>query len=61
MKDKNIRKITVTGETGTYYVTIPKDIIRDVKWRRGQRVIVSKRGRRVIITELPRKSVGNKL
>ena len=50
--EKEIRKLTVTGSTGTYYVTIPKWMIRDLKWRRGQRIMVTQRGERLILEAL---------
>ena len=49
-KDKLVRKLTITGETRSYYVTLPKDIIRHLKWRKGQKLTVKRRGSRIIIS-----------
>jgi len=49
---EDIRKLTVTGKTDTYYLTIPKDIIRSLKWKKGDRKIVKQEGRRIVIENL---------
>jgi len=46
-----IRKITTTGNANTYYVTLPKETIRDLKWRKGQKVIVEQKGKEIIIRD----------
>ena len=51
MKNDNIRKLTVTGKTSTYYVTLPKDVIHDLKWKKGQKLIVEKKGKQIIIKD----------
>jgi len=38
VNSENIRKITVTGRE-TYAVTFPKDMIKRLGWRKGQRVV----------------------
>lgn len=38
-KDASIRKINKTGDY-SYYVTIPKEYIDKLKWRKGQKVKV---------------------
>ncbi|MCK5012913.1 MAG: hypothetical protein KAS66_03770 [Candidatus Omnitrophica bacterium] len=38
-KGQEVRKIGVTGKTNTYYVTLPKDVVRRLKWRKGQKVV----------------------
>lgn len=45
---ESIRKITKTSGY-TYYVTIPKNFIRDLGWRERQRVRVLKQGGRIVI------------
>lgn len=47
----NIRKINVTGGSDSYYVTIPKEIIRNLKWKKGQKVVVKQAGDFVMITD----------
>ena len=53
MKNQNVyvRKVTVTGETSSYYVTLPKKIVRDLDWRKGTIVQIRQRGRSVIVTK----------
>ena len=52
VSDKNnIRKITVTGNSGTYYVTLPKDLVRELKWRKGQKVIVTRQGNALVLED----------
>lgn len=49
-KDKAIRKITKTG-IYTYYVTIPREYIEELGWRKKQKVKVSKEGDKIIIED----------
>jgi len=49
LKDKNIRKILKNGDS--YAVTIPIELVRELKWREKQKVVVKKRGKGVIITD----------
>ncbi len=46
---ESIRKLTVTGEAGTYYVTLPKKIVRILDWRKGTIVSIKQKGSRIII------------
>ncbi len=46
---QNVRRITITGKTGTYYVTIPKDIVRNLNWQKGQEVVVEQDRDMVVI------------
>ena len=48
-QDDYARKITVTGETSSYYVTLPKRIIRNLYWRKWTIVYIRQRGRSIII------------
>ena len=47
--DKNIRKIY--KKSGSYGVTIPMEIIRALKIREGQKVVVKAKGRNIIISD----------
>lgn len=49
LKDKSIRKIQRSGDS--YAVTIPIEIINELKWKEKQRVVVKKRGAGVTITD----------
>ncbi len=41
------------NNTGTYTVTIPVNMIRDLKWRQGQRVVFENKGKTVVIKDAP--------
>jgi len=49
-RNKNIRKLTKTGGH-SIGVTIPIDMIRDLKWRERQKVVVKKVGKKIVITD----------
>ena len=51
MKKKHVRKLTITGKTGTYYVTLPKDMIRDLNRRKVQKLEVEARGDEIVIKD----------
>ena len=50
LSEKNIRKITRTGGK-SLGITIPVEIIRELKWRERQKVVVSKKGKTVVIKD----------
>jgi antitoxin component of MazEF toxin-antitoxin module len=49
-KYESVRKL---GQLGTYSdtVTIPKTIIEDLHWRKGQRVVVQQEGDAIVIRD----------
>ncbi|MBU0469686.1 MAG: AbrB/MazE/SpoVT family DNA-binding domain-containing protein [Candidatus Omnitrophica bacterium] len=47
----NVRKITTTGNTGTYYVTLPKNMVKNLNWHKGQRVVARQEGHSIIIED----------
>jgi antitoxin component of MazEF toxin-antitoxin module len=51
---KNRRKLGKTGnvDSPSYYVTIPIEMIRELSWREGQKVVVSKQRNKIIIQEV---------
>ncbi len=49
LKDKNTRKLFARG--GSVGLTIPKEILGKLKWRRGQKVVIKKRGQGILITD----------
>ncbi len=49
LEDKNIRKILKSGDS--YAVTIPIDVVRELKWKEKQKVVVRKRGKGVSIVD----------
>jgi hypothetical protein len=52
--EKHIRKIGRIGKDrqSSYYITLPKDIVRDFGWIDGRKLVVRKvRGRRQLLIE----------
>ena len=47
---ENIRKLTKLGNT-TLVVSLPIDMIRELKWREKQKVVVEKKGNSLIISD----------
>jgi antitoxin component of MazEF toxin-antitoxin module len=50
LKDKNIRKLTRVGKT-SISVTIPIEIVKDLKWKERQKVVVKQSGKKIIIQD----------
>jgi antitoxin component of MazEF toxin-antitoxin module len=46
----NIRKITKNGRN-SYYVNIPYDMVKELRWKERQKVVVKKSGKKVIIED----------
>jgi len=46
----NIRKLTVTAGT-TYYITLPLTMIRQLKWKKREKKIITTDGKRIIIED----------
>lgn len=51
MKDKNIRSLTKVSGGRSYVVTLPIEMVRQLKWRERQKLVVKKRGQRIIIED----------
>ena len=49
LKEKNIRKILRSGNS--FAVTIPIEMITELKWKEKQKVVVKKKGQKVIIAD----------
>jgi antitoxin component of MazEF toxin-antitoxin module len=49
-KDKNIRNLTRVGKT-SLAVTIPVEIVKDLKWKERQKVVVRQSGKKIIIED----------
>lgn len=49
LKDKSIRKIY--KKSGSYCVTIPMEIAKELNIKKGQKVVLKKRGKDIIITD----------
>jgi len=59
LNDRNIRKLTKSGGK-SISVTLPIEIIRELKWRSKQKVVVEKRGESIVIKDWPVGSRGKK-
>jgi len=51
MEFKAVRKIATTGPGRTYYLTLPREMVRQLKWRKGEKKIISQEGKRIIIED----------
>jgi len=49
LKYKNIRKILRNG--GSYAVTIPIEVLKELKWKEKQKVVVKKRGKGLSVVD----------
>ena len=49
LKDKNIRK--VYRKSGSYGITLPIEIVKELKIREGQKLVVKKRGKGILISD----------
>ncbi len=50
MSNQEIRKIGKNSQ-GTYYVSLPKDLVKELKFREKQKVVVSKSGKGILIVD----------
>jgi antitoxin component of MazEF toxin-antitoxin module len=48
--EQEVRNIT-TNSSGTYQISIPKQLISELKWRSGQKVTVTKLGDKLIVED----------
>jgi len=55
MADHNIRKLTRMGGGRSIGVTLPIEMVKELKWREKQKVVIDKRGDRIIIKEWKKK------
>jgi len=49
LKNNEIRKIYSHGNS--LGITLPREILNEIKWRKGQKVVVKKYGKGIIITD----------
>ena len=45
-----IRKIVKNG-AGTYYVSIPKQLMKKLRWKEKQKVVISEKGKTLIVKD----------
>lgn len=50
IENRNIRKLTRVGNA-SIGLTLPVEILRELKWREKQKIVVKKRGKGIIITD----------
>ncbi len=50
LKEKNIRKLTRVGRK-SLSITIPIEMVKELKWRERQKVVVKKSGKKLIIED----------
>lgn len=48
--EQQIRNLT-QNTTGTYNVSLPIQLIRELRWQRGQRLVVTRQGKKLIIQD----------
>lgn len=48
-KERNVRQVQQSN--GTYHITLPKELVRELKWREHQKLEVTKRGKKLIIAD----------
>ncbi len=50
-QEKVVRKLNVTGGGKSYYVTLPKEIIKDLNWKKAEKKVIYQEGKRIIIED----------
>jgi len=51
LEKQNIRKLGKTGNGASVYLTLPIEIVRQLKWRDNQKIVVTKRGQTIVIAD----------
>ena len=51
IRKNDIRKISITGGARSYFVTLPKDEVEALRWRKGQRVVVERVDKTLVIRD----------
>lgn len=50
LQNRNVRKLIRLGKRSTA-VTLPIEVLRELKWKQKQKVVVKKRGKSVMISD----------
>ncbi len=50
LENRNVRKLS-KNSNGTYSVTLPIEMVRELKWRGGQKLVVDKSRNKIIIKD----------
>jgi antitoxin component of MazEF toxin-antitoxin module len=48
---KDVRKLTITGNGKTYYITLPLWMIKELKWKKRQKVSIELEGEKIILKD----------
>ena len=48
--EQPVRNLTVNS-TGTYSISLPKSLIQELHWQRGQRLTVARQGKKLVIQD----------
>ncbi len=52
LNEEHVRKLQRTGENGSSYtVTIPRELIEELDWRKKQKVVITRHGRTLVIKD----------
>lgn len=51
IEERDIRKLHKTGGGRAISVTLPIELVRELKWKEKQKVVVTKRGEGLLITD----------
>jgi len=51
MEYKTTRKLAAIGPGKTYYLTFPREMIKELKWKKGEKKVVRQEGKRIIIED----------
>lgn len=51
LEERNIRKITKVAGGSSYSITLPIEMVRELKWRERQKVVVTKKGKILTIKD----------
>ena len=49
IQEENVRSILKVRRS--YYVSLPIQVVREFKWKEGQKVVVEKRGKEIVIKD----------
>ncbi len=55
LEKRHIRKLSKVGRGASVAVTLPIELVRRLKWRAGQKVVVEKYGKGILIVDWPKK------
>ncbi len=51
LSEKNIRKLTKMGGGKSFGITLPIEMVRELKWRERQKISVRKFGQKIILQD----------